>query len=353
MIFSSPDFDGHEQVVAFFDAEAGLKGFIAIHSTALGPAFGGCRMWDYPDEAAAVEDALRLSRGMSYKNAIAGLAYGGGKAVIIGDPRADKTPSLFRAFGQAVERLAGRYITAEDVGVSVEDMRAAADVTEWVAGIPQEEGYRGGDPSPVTARGVLSGIRSAVRSRLGRDDLEGLTIAVQGLGSVGYNLCRLLHEAGAWLKVADINADNVARARAEFGADVVAPEAFLAVEADVLAPCALGGILNEASIARIKAPVIAGAANNQLAREEDGARLAARGILYAPDYVINAGGIISVAAERDPTATKEGVMARVDQIGARLDEIFTRSQKSGDPPHRVADEMAREIIAGVSDDGAA
>ena len=344
MIFSSPDFDGHEQFVAFCDAAAGLKGFIAIHSTALGPAFGGCRMWAYEDEAAAVADALRLPRGMSYKNAIAGLAYGGGKAVIMGDPHAAERRGLFRAFGRAVDRLAGRYITAEDVGVGVEDMRAAAEETEWVAGIPRECGYRGGDPSPVTARGVMAGLAAAVRHGLGRDSLAGVTVAVQGLGSVGYNLSRLLHEAGAVLKVADINPENVRRVRLEFGAEAVPADEFMSVDVDVLAPCALGGVINEETIGNIMAKVIAGAANNQLACEEDGERLAERGILYAPDYVINAGGIISVAAERDPAATKDAVLAQVDRIGGRLDKIFARSKAQGDAPHRVADEMAREII---------
>ncbi len=344
MIFSNADFDAHEMVSAIYDERAKLRGFIAIHSTALGPSFGGCRMWPYADEASAIRDALRLSRGMSYKNAMAGLGYGGGKAVIMADPRSDKTPALFEAFGRAVDRLGGAYITAEDVGISVDDMRIVAGVTEHVGGIPQADGYRGGDPSPLTARGIFIGMKATVEEALGSDQLAGLTVGVQGVGHVGYNLCKLLHEAGAKLKVSDISADNVQRAKTEFGAEIVEPDDFMATSAEVLAPCALGGVLNRQSIAAIKARVIAGAANNQLATESDGDRLQDRGILYAPDYVINAGGIISVAAERDDAATRDSVLAQIDAIGERLSEIYTHSKSTGRPPHEVADELAREIM---------
>jgi leucine dehydrogenase len=349
VIFSQPDFDDHEMVLAFCDTKARLKGFVAVHSTALGPGFGGCRMWPYASEAAAVRDVLRLSRGMSYKNAMAGLAYGGGKAVIIGHPQTDRTPELFHAFGRMIDRLGGAYITAEDVGVTVDDMRRIAEVTEHVGGIPKAEGYRGGDPSPQTARGVFIGIKATTAEAFGSDDLKGRTVAVQGIGHVGYNLCKLLHEAGAVLKVSDISADNVARAKAEFGAEVVEPDDFFEVDADIIAPCALGGVINKSSIPRIKAKVIAGAANNQLATESDGDRLQARGILYAPDYVLNAGGVISVAAERDDAATQASVETQIEQIGPRLTRIYAHSKSSGRPPHEVADEMAREIMRAASE----
>ena len=344
MIFSQPDFDNHEMVLAFSDERARLKGFVAVHSTALGPAFGGCRMWPYVNETAAIRDVLRLSRGMSYKNAMAGLPYGGGKAVIVADARADKSPTLFQAFGLAIDRLGGAYITAEDVGVSVADMRLVAQFTEHVGGIPQEDGYRGGDPSPLTAQGVFAGMKATVAEAFGSDELSGKVVAVQGVGHVGYNLCKLLHQAGAKLKVSDIHADNLKRAKTDFDAEVVDPKTFYETEADIIAPCALGGTLSKESIPSIKAKVIAGAANNQLATESDGDRLQDRGIIYAPDYVINAGGIISVAAERDDTATKETVNAQIERIGGRLTEIYAHSRKSGRPPHEVADEMAREIM---------
>ena len=344
MIFSTPDFDNHEIVHAFCEPSVGLKGFIAVHSTAIGPAFGGCRMWPFADEAAAVRDALRLSRGMSYKNAMAELPYGGGKAVIMADPRSDKSLELFHAFGRAVDGLGGIYITAEDVGVSVEDMRAVATRTNHVGGIPQDDGYRGGDPSPRTALGVFEGMKAAAKLAFGSDDMKDRTVAVQGVGHVGYNLCKLLHEAGAKLKVADISKRNVERAATDFDAEIVPPEEIVACEADVLAPCALGGVLSQKSIPDIKAKVIAGAANNQLAKESDGDRLQDRGILYAPDYVINAGGIISVAAERDEAATAETVTRDIMKIGARTSEILKTSRETGRPPHEVTDEMARERI---------
>jgi len=348
MIFSQTDFDNHEMVVAFQDKSTRLKGFIAVHSTALGPAFGGCRMWPYADEASAIRDVLRLSRGMSYKNAMAGLSYGGGKAVIMADPRGDKSESLFKKFGRVIDRLGGSYITAEDVGVTVADMRLVAEATEYVGGIPQDDGgYRGGDPSPLTALGVFDGIKATAAVAFGSDDLSGKVVAVQGVGHVGYNLCKLLHQAGARLKVSDISQENLARAKMDFGAEVVAAETFFETVADIIAPCALGGVLNKNSIPLIQAKVIAGAANNQLATEADGDRLQDRGILYAPDYVINAGGIISVAAERDDRATRESVLVHIRQIGPRLSGIYSHSTKTGRPPHEVADSMARELIRGA------
>jgi leucine dehydrogenase len=346
--FSQPDFDDHESVHAFFDAASGLKCFIAIHSTALGPAWGGCRMWPFGSETDAIRDVLRLSRGMSYKNAMAGLAYGGGKAVIIGDPRHDKSPALFEAFGRAVEQLGGRYITAEDVGTSVEDMQCVARVTRHVGGIPRADGYRGGDPSPMTAFGVYQGMRAAVEVALGRDSLDGLTVAVQGVGHVGYHLCRHLDEAGARLVVADLNRQSVERAVQEFGATPVAPEQILEAEADILAPCALGGVLNARTIPALKVKLVVGAANNQLATAADGERLHGRGIVYAPDYVVNAGGIIAVAAERESDVETAEVMARIERIRERTREVLQIAQESGRPPHEVADELAREIIRGAT-----
>ena len=343
-IFSQPDFDNHEAVHAFYDAATKLKGFIAIHSTARGAAFGGCRIWPYADEDAAVRDALRLSRGMSYKNALAELAYGGGKAVIIGDPAHIKSSALFEAFGRVVQSLAGRYITAEDVGTTVDDMRAVARTTQYVSGIPQDTGYQGGDPSPRTARGVYEGMRAAARVALDRDDLRGLTVAVQGAGNVGYHLCRYLHEAGANLVVADIHAQNTSRTVREFGATACAPDEILTTQADVLAPCALGGVLNRDTIKSLRVKVVAGAANNQLATAADGERLHKRSIVYAPDYVINAGGIISVAAERDQTVDGDEVMARIMRTYDRTLELLQRARDLNYPPHEVAEELAREII---------
>jgi leucine dehydrogenase len=344
VIFSQPDFDEHESVHAWFDAATGLKCFIAIHSTALGPAWGGCRMWPFGSEDDAIRDVLRLSRGMSYKNAMAGLAYGGGKAVIIGDPRHGKSPALFEAFGRAVDQLGGRYITAEDVGTSVEDMQMVARVTEHVGGIPKAGGYRGGDPSPKTAYGVYQGMRAAAEVALRRDSLAGLTIAIQGVGNVGYHLCRLLSEAGARLVVADLNQQSVERAVQEFGATPVPPDRVLEAEADILAPCALGGVLSARSIPALNVKLVAGAANNQLSTAADGERLHARGIVYAPDYVVNAGGIIAVAAERESGVDSAEVMARIDRIYERTRRVLEVARETGRPPHEVADELAREII---------
>ncbi len=344
-IFDNPEFDDHEVVHAFCDPAAGLKGFIAIHSTVLGPAFGGCRMWNYPGEGEAVRDALRLSQGMSYKNALAGLAYGGGKAVIIADPRRDKTPDLLTAFGRVVESFGGRYITAEDVGTGIDDMLVVAGVTRHVSGIAREGGFAGGDPSPKTALGLFHAMRAAVRFALGREDFAGLTVAVQGLGNVGYKLCQLLHDAGARLTVADVVEANVARAAADLGATAVAADRILAAEADVLSPCALGGVLNAGSIPHIRAPIVCGSANNQLATPEDGERLRQRGILYAPDYVVNAGGIISAVAEYEGNVPELVVDERIAAIHDRTLQILERARAEDSATSAVADQMAREIIA--------
>ena len=334
---------GYERVLRCEDPRSGLHAAIAVHDTTLGPALGGCRMWRYAGAAEAIADALRLARGMTFKAAAAGLPLGGGKAVVMGDPRRDKTPGLFRAFGRMVERLGGAYVTGEDVGVTVADMEQARRETRHVAGLAAGSG----DPSPVTAAGVLHGI-TAVRRRLGAAGPEGLTVAVQGLGHVGYALCGMLRGAGAGLVVADVDADRAARAAAEFDARAVAPEEIFDAEADVFAPCALGGAVNPGTRDRIKAAVVAGAANNQLAAPEDGRALHLRGILYAPDYVINAGGLMNVSWDvLRPGEPYDRARALADtaRIGAALDSIFAASARRGVPPEEVADEIALARLA--------
>jgi leucine dehydrogenase len=342
-VFDMREFDDHELVLFGRDTATGLRAIIAIHSTVLGPAAGGCRMWPYATTTDAVSDVLRLSRGMSYKNAMAGLPFGGGKAVIIGDARSGKTPELLAAFGRMVDSLRGRYVTAEDVGTTPADMAHVARGTQYVSGIGRSPGEAGGDPAPKTALGVFLGIKAAVKFRLGRTDLAGLTVAVQGAGGVGYHLCGLLAAAGARLKVADVLPRAVERVCDELKATPVAAVQVLEEQADVLAPCALGAILNSRSIARLKVTVIAGAANNQLAMDQDGEALRGAGILYAPDYVINAGGIISVAREYYG-GTEAQVIEDIQGIPARLTEIFERARRENRTTNGVADQMARERL---------
>ncbi len=339
-----PDFDDHERVVFGRDAASGLRSIVAVHSTNLGPAAGGCRMWPYVSTAEAVTDALRLSRGMSYKNALAGLPFGGGKAVIIGDSRTAKTPELFEAYGRFIDSLGGQYITAEDVGTTTADMQQVARHTRFVSGLRSAEGGAGGDPAPKTALGVFLGVKAATRFRLGRSDLEGLKVAVQGVGGVGYHLCRLLAAEGARLWVADVRSGPVERARDELGAVAVPAESIMTLDVDVFAPCALGAILNSRTIPLLRARIVAGAANNQLARDEDGLALQLAGVTYAPDYVINAGGIISVAREYLGTATEAQVTREIHGIPSRLMEIFERSRRDRQPTGAIADAMARERI---------
>ncbi len=343
-VFSNAAFDDHETVQMFSDRETGLRGVIAIHSTFLGPAFGGCRYWQYGSEAEAVEDALRLSQGMSYKNALACIPFGGGKAVIIADKDIPKSPALFEAFGRAVDRVCGNYITAEDVGVSVQDMEHVARTTRHVSGLASKDGIAGGDPSPKTAMGVFYGIGAAATKALGRNDLEGLRVGVQGVGNVGYHLCRFLYEAGVQLTVADINAAATERAAEEFGATVSSTDDILLADVDVIAPCALGGAVSADLVGRLKARVIAGAANNQLEDPSVGDLLRQNRILYAPDYVINSGGIISVAAEYRGNASNEEVDRNVAKIGDRLTEIFAAADRLDRPTARIADDMARDAI---------
>ena len=346
--FENSENRGHESIHQFFDSKTGLKAIIAIHSTALGPAAGGCRMWQYDNEADATRDALRLSRGMTYKNAMAGLPLGGGKAVILANPDSQPSDDLFLAFGRFVDSLGGRYITAEDVGISIDNMRLVKQVTEFVAGLPPAEGSAGGDPSPWTADGVFLGLRAAVKHRLGVDSMNKLRVAVQGVGKVGYDLCRQLHDAGASLVISDVNEENLARARADFGARVVECEKILFEDVDVLAPCALGAVLNASSIPDIKASVIGGAANNQLAAEGDGNRLFDRNILYAPDYVINGGGITSVSLEYMRDKTEADVRAQIALIPGRLTDIFAASDKQQTPTNVIADSMAEAIVAAAA-----
>ena len=345
-VFDHPEFDQHELLHFVQDPQSGLKAIVAIHSTALGPAAGGCRRWQYTSDSAALTDALRLSRGMTYKNAVAGLKFGGGKSVILAADAAPKSPELFRAFGRVIEGLGGKYVTAEDVGCSVDDMRYVKEETSYVSGLPKSGDSAGGDPSPLTAYGCFLGIQSATRARLGTDSLNDVRIAVQGVGHVGLHLCELLHEAGAKLVVADVNRDNLQLARDALPVTEVSPAELLYSDVDVLAPCALGNILTSQTIPKLKAKIVAGAANNQLATEADGARLAERDILYAPDYVINAGGIINVAHEYYGSSSEEKVRAEVARIPGRLDLIFAEAKTTNQPTNIIADELARRIVAG-------
>ena len=342
--FENPALQGHESIHKYHDPRTGLKAIIAIHSTALGPAGGGCRMWQYDSEADATRDALRLSRGMTYKNAIAGLPMGGGKAVIMADPEHPPTDDFFRAFGHFVDSLGGRYVTAEDVGVSIDNMRLVKQVTDYVAGLPGAEGCAGGDPSPWTADGIFLGLRAGVKHRLGLDSLKNVKVAVQGVGKVGYDLCRQLHEAGASLIISDVNEDNLQRVQKEFGAQISSTDQILFEDVDVLSPCALGASLNAQSIPNIKARVIAGAANNQLATEEDGQRLFERNILYAPDFVINGGGIISVSLEYMGGKTDAEVRSQIALIPERLSSIFESSDQQQIPTNVIADTMSESIV---------
>lgn len=335
-VFTDWDFDDHEQIVFRRDRCSGLKAIIAIHDTSRGPALGGCRIWPYESDDAALTDALRLSRGMTYKSAMAGLPYGGGKAVIIADPARDKSEALWRAFGRAVDSLGGRYVTAEDVGTRPADLEIVRRETRHVVGIAEGGA---GDPSPATAYGVFTGIQAACIERLRRSDIAGLSVAVQGLGNVGFALARMLHDAGAELYVTDIDELAVARAVKELGATAVAPEEIHALEVDVFAPCALGAVINDSTIGRLHAPIVAGSANNQLAEPRHGHALWQRNILYAPDYVINAGGVIWISHEGpDFDAGRAG--AHVARIGDTLSEIFARARQDGVPPEVAADRIA-------------
>ena len=338
------DFDAHEELHFVTDEKCGLKAIIAVHSTHLGPAAGGARFWNYAADEEALVDALRLSRGMSYKNAMAGLPLGGGKSVILANEARDKSPDLLHAFGKAVDHLGGRYVTAEDVGMSVADMIEVRRTTRFVAGLPAEGKDVGGDPGPHTSLGVFLGIKAAVRRALGKDSLNGLHIALQGAGSVATGVALHAAAEGARLSIADVDEAKARKLADAAGATVVAPEEIMTLEADVLSPNALGAILDEQSIAALRVPIVAGGANNQLARPEDGLRLQERGILYAPDYVINAGGIINVCTEYLGDGDASLVRKRIEGIPVRLEEIWTESEGSGRDPASVADAMAQRLI---------
>jgi leucine dehydrogenase len=315
-----------------------------VHSTHLGPAAGGCRFWHYVKDADALTDALRLSRGMSYKNAMAGLPLGGGKSVILADEARSKTPDLLHAFGKAVDHLGGRYVTAEDVGISVTDMIEVRRSTQFVAGLPNSGSDVGGDPGPHTSLGVFLGVKAAVKRALGKDTLKGLHIAMQGAGSVASGVALHACTEGARLSIADVDEAKARKLAEATGGTVVDPGQILGLEAEVVSPNALGAILDEATIAGLKAPVVAGGANNQLATPDDGARLHARGILYAPDYVINAGGIINVCTEYLADGDAALVRQRIERIPMRLEEIWSESKSSGRDPAAVADAMAQRLI---------
>lgn len=340
-IFDAPAYDGHELVTFGKDAATGLRAIIAVHSTALGPAVGGCRMFPYASEEQALDDVLRLSRGMTYKSALAGLPFGGGKSVIIGDPRQDKSPELMRAMGEFIHSQGGRYVAAEDSGTGVDDIRLMAERTPFVSGMDDNE--FGGDPSPSTAWGVFLSIRTAVKHRLGEETLRGLRVSVQGLGHVGYYLAGYLVEAGAQVIGTDVNVDNLRRAENDHGIQAVAPDAIIGAEVDVFAPCAMGAILNEGSIPALRAGIVAGAANNQLASIVDGDRLRDRGILYCPDFLINAGGIIDVHHQRagSADAVKREHIAKIEQS---LAQVLEGADNSHRHTNDIAEAMARDII---------
>jgi leucine dehydrogenase len=334
---------GHEQVVFCHAPSAGYRGIIAIHDTTLGPALGGTRFWKYGSDAEALIDVLRLARGMTYKAAVAGLNLGGGKAVIIGDSSTARREMIFRAHGRFVDTLKGRYITAEDVGTSVEDMDFVQMETEFVAGVAG----RSGDPSPVTAYGTYRGIKACARHRYGQDELRGVRVAVQGTGHVGYYLCGFLAEEGAELVVTDINDGKVRRVQEEFGAQAVAPEDIYRVDAQVFAPCALGAVVNDQTIEQFRFEIIAGAANNQLAEERHGRMLAERGVLYAPDYVINAGGLINVYGELNDWSPDRS-QRKAGEIYETLLQLFELAQEQGIPTYEAADRLAERRIEQVA-----
>ena len=333
----------YEQVVFCHDEASGLKAIIAIHDTTLGPALGGCRMWTYATEEEAVTDALRLARGMTYKAAAAGLNLGGGKTVVIGDPKRDKSEALFRSLGRYIQSLNGRYITAEDVGTTVHDMDLIHMETSHVTGVSSAYGSSG-NPSPMTALGVFRGLQATAKVGLGTDDLAGKKVAIQGLGSVGYALAEFLKQAGAELVVTDINQEALRRATNELGATVVQPGEIFAQDVDIFAPCALGAIINDDTIDRLRCKVVAGSANNQLAEERHGDLLHERGILYAPDYVINSGGLINVADELEGYHP-ERAKTKVENIYNIMLELYRVAEEQGIPSYQAADHMAESRIA--------
>ncbi|CAN5567294.1 branched-chain amino acid dehydrogenase [soil metagenome] len=345
-VFDHISGEGYEQVVYCSDDHSGLRAIIAIHSTALGPALGGTRFYPYRSEEAALDDVLRLARGMTYKAAAAGLDLGGGKAVIIGDPRRDKSEELLRAYGRFVETLGGRYITAEDVGTALGDMDVVRRESRWVTGCSHTYGGSG-DPSPVTAYGVLQGIKACLLEVFGDANLKGRSVALQGVGKVGYALCGYLANEGAQVTIADVDLDNLARAVSDYGVETTQLEKIHALEADIFCPCALGGAINDDTISELNCSIIGGSANNQLAREEHGDKLRDLGILYAPDFVINAGGLINVEDELRGYDQRRA-MSRVEGIYKQLQSIFTMSRERNISTARAANEYAQDRIRKIS-----
>jgi leucine dehydrogenase len=339
--------DGWRKVVHFTDDASGLNAIIAVHDATLGPGCGGCRVRPYATFEDALDDVKRLSRGMTFKNALGGIPFGGGKGVIIADPKTEKTPAMMRAFGRAVNSLEGLYYTAEDSGVTEHDMELVREETKYVAGIAERAANAeiGGNPSPFTARGVWRGVQASVRARLGKESLTGVRVAILGVGAVGMALAELLHAEGAKLVVADINQAAVDEAVKRFGAVATTPGDCIAADVDVFSPCALGGAINAGSIDRLKAKIVAGAANNQLLTPDMDKALFDRGVLYAPDYVINAAGVISVGLEILDQWTADGLTERIDNINVTLTEIFDRSKREHRPTGEIADQMALEVIA--------
>lgn len=335
----------HEEVIFCYDKAVGLKAIIAIHNTALGPALGGTRMWNYKTEEEALVDVLRLSKGMTYKAAAAGLNLGGGKAVIIGDPKSQKSEGLFRAFGQFVNSLNGKYITAEDVGTGEMDMEYIYMESPWVTGIPKDFGGSG-DPSPYTAHGVLMGIKASVKEKLNLESLKGLKVAVQGLGNVGTNLVKYLIEEGAKVVVSDIDQDKVKRHIEKYGVEGVSPDQILMVECDVLAPCALGAVINDQTIGKLRCKMIAGGANNQLAEPKHGDQLRELGILYAPDYVVNAGGLMNVFVELEGYSP-DRAFDKTRKVYDNCMKVFAIAKRDGIGTHTAADRVAEERIKTV------
>ncbi len=346
-VFKGMQEHGYEQVVFCYNESAGLKAIIAIHDTTLGPALGGLRMWPYATEDEAIVDVLRLARGMTYKAAAAGLNLGGGKSVIIGDPRKDKSEALFRALGRFIQSLGGRYITAEDVGTTVEDMDYIHMETDFVTGVSAAFGSSG-DPSPATAFGVWQGMKAAAKAALGTEKLSGLKVALQGVGHVGYYLARHLHDEGARLTVCDINDESTTRARVELGAGVVDADAIYDVDCDIFSPCALGAVINPTTVPRLKCKVVAGCANNQLLSPADGNALEERDILYAPDYVINAGGLINVADELEGY-NRDRAYKKVAGIYGNIERVINRAKSEGIPTYRAADRLAEERIRRIGE----
>lgn len=345
-MFDHPSFDGHEAVHQFYHPESGLKAIIAIHSTKLGPSAGGCRMLPYESTKSAMTDVLRLSQGMSYKSAMAELPLGGGKAVILGNSAKDKTPELMRAFGRAVESLNGMYYTAGDIGIEPADVMEVFGVTKYVAGRTSGPSA-GGDSAPVTAEGISQGIKVCLERVFGSSDLTGRTIAVQGVGGVGGNLSKLLAAAGARLVVTDSDSEKLKKIATDTGATIVSPDEIYDVEADVFSPNAIGAIINEQTVNRLKVKIIAGGANNQLATAEMGELLRQNRVLYAPDYLINAGGIINVAAEVSGSYDRNWVMNKLSAIPKNLNEVFEVAQKTDRPTNIVVDEIAKKRVQGA------